>query len=1372
MNLSGITKIEALTGTNYDTWKIHMRAVLIKCDLWCYVNSAIKKPTVDENDRESVAAASKWRNYDEKAMSEILLGISPCELKQVKNCKTSSELWSKLESTYESKGPARKATLLKRLVLRKMQSGGDVREHLKSFFDVVDKLEAMEVPINPDLLSILLLYSLPSTFETFRCAIESRDDLPSPETLRIKIVEEYDARTNDDRNDVPDALAINKNGRERFPARKKASAREAREIGGKPSFRCFRCNEVGHRASECKQARGDDRRYTKASRHTSLYAEALRVDTSRDKKWCLDSGCTSHLCNDANRFQTIKKANHSLLNLASNATTTVDGRGTVEIVTRVGGTTRNINLEETLYIPDLRSNLLSVAKITDRDLDVVFNKYGARVLDKHGNIILKANRIGGLYCVQDEKTDECGAISSPDDDTGPCNDLETWHRRLGHTNVDDIRKAKHRQMIRGLEKYKLSGNMICEICAQGKMTRAPFSNKSKRKTMPLEIIHSDICGPMRTESNGGSLYFVTFIDDASRWCEVRFLRRKSEAFAAFREVKKMLENFSGRKIKYLQSDNGREYVNEQFDDFLKENGIQRRLTVPRNPEQNGLAERKNRTLVEMARCLLIQSGLPPSFWAEAISTSNYIRNRCPTKSLNDTTPFEAWIGRKPSVAHLREFGCRVYCLNTNKQRGKFEARAREGVLIGYAEQAKGYKIWLTKERKVEISRDVRFSERKTKVLDGEYRSFEPEELEVQESRTHEKSSNELTNGNKQIASESTNARPEEPRQEHPETTQETPKRRPGRPRILRTGNRGRPRKLYNMQNEENRAELDGDEPNEEPNENEVEIACAAEIPAKCALSGNEREEWKQAMAEEVRSIIKNDAWTTVDKSPENSSVGSRFVLRNKYNPDGTLQRRKARIVAQGFAQRPGIDFFESFAPVARLSSIRLMTALAAQHGMIIRQFDVSTAYLNATLEEDVYMKVPEHFREALDQVVRGETNANIKRRATKMLKDLRTGDKVFHLKKALYGLRQAGRSWYKTLDKELRNFGAEPTNADPCIYRIERGEESTIIAIYVDDILIAAQKPDDINRVRDHLSKHFEVNDLGDVECCLGIEFTRKGDKIQINQKGYIKDTVKNFGMTDCNPINTPMDPGTKLQKREGPANREDSKLPYRELIGSLMYLAVATRPDIAYTVSYLSQFLSCYDKTHWAAAKRVLRYLKHTMDLSIEYGRTDEPLKGYVDADWANCPIDRRSYTGYAYVLASGAISWNSRKQQTVALSSTEAEYMALAEAAKEAVFLHAFLVELGFRQLADVNIYNDNIGASRMADNPVFHNRTKHIDVRHHFVRDLIKNGHITLGHVSTGDMPADVLTKALPRAKHVACRERLGMAGPVESRIEGKY
>ncbi|CAK9829622.1 Retrovirus-related Pol polyprotein from transposon TNT 1-94 [Anthophora retusa] len=489
-----------------------------------------------------------------------------------------------------------------------MQSGGDVREHLKSFFDVVDKLEAMEAPINPDLLSILLLYSLPSTFETFRCAIESRDDLPSPETLRIKIAEEYDARTNDDRNDIPDALAINKNGRERFPARKKVNARETREIGGKPSFRCFRCNQVGHRTFECKQARGDDRRYTKASRYSSLYAEALRVDTSRDKKWCLDSGCTSHLCNDANRFQTIKRANHSLLNLASNATTAVDGRGTVEIVTRVGGTTRNINLEETLYIPDLRSNLLSVAKITDRDLDVVFNKYGARVLDKHGNIILKANRIDGLYCVQDEKTDECGAISSPDDDTGPCNDLETWHRRLGHTNVDDIRKAKHRQMIRGLEKYKLSGNMICKICTQGKMTRAPFSNKSKRKTMPLEIIHSDICGPMRTESNGGTLYFVTFIDDASRWCEVRFLRRKSEAFAAFREVKKMLENFSGRKIKYLQSDNGREYVNEQFDDFLKENGIQPRLTVPRNPEQNGLAERKNRTLVEMARCLLIQSG--------------------------------------------------------------------------------------------------------------------------------------------------------------------------------------------------------------------------------------------------------------------------------------------------------------------------------------------------------------------------------------------------------------------------------------------------------------------------------------------------------------------------------------------------------------------------------------------------------------------------------------------------------------------------------------------------------------------------------------------------------------------------------------------
>lgn len=230
------------------------------------------------------------------------------------------------------------------------------------------------------------------------------------------------------------------------------------------------------------------------------------------------------------------------------------------------------------------------------------------------------------------------------------------------------------------------------MCIQGKMTRTPFPKKSNRQTELLEIIHSDVCGPMREKSINGARYYVSFIDDNSRWCEVRFFKSKNEVFGKFKEFLKLTENQKEKKIKCIQSDNGGEYRNEEFDNYLKEHGIVRRLTVAHNPEQNGIAERKNRTLIEMVRCLLIQSGLPSSFWAEAVSTANYIRNRCPTRYLDGKTPYEAWIGNKPDVSKFREFGCQVFCLNANTKKGKFDDRSKKGIFLGYSEQSKGYRI--------------------------------------------------------------------------------------------------------------------------------------------------------------------------------------------------------------------------------------------------------------------------------------------------------------------------------------------------------------------------------------------------------------------------------------------------------------------------------------------------------------------------------------------------------------------------------------------------------------------------------------------------------------------------------------------------------
>lgn len=317
-----------------------------------------------------------------------------------------------------------------------------------------------------------------------------------------------------------------------------------------------------------------------------------------------------------------------------------------------------------------------------------------------------------------------------------------------------------------------------------------------------------------------------------------------------------------------------------------------------------------------------------------------------------------------------------------------------------------------------------------------------------------------------------------------------------------------------------------------------------------------------------------------------------------------------------------------------------------------------------------------------------------------------------------------------------------------------------IIVVYVDDILVMSQDPGAIKGFGDRLASIFEVKDIGEIKRCLGMDFTRSRDGIFINQKTYVEDVLQRFRMQDCNPVSTPLDPGAKLVKGEPWTDADGERPPYRALVGCLLYLSVATRPDVAHAASVLSQFNDCFNKSHWGAAKRVLRYLKGTCDRGIFYSKEKVPLVGYADSDWGGSLEDRRSFTGYTFTMNGGAIAWDSKKQPTVALSTTEAEYMALSEAAKEAIHIKKFLRELGMDDVESLKILNDNVSAQRLATNPVYHARTKHIDIRHHFVREVVESGQVTIEHVGTNSMPADILTKALPRAKHETCVNLLGL------------
>lgn len=345
------------------------------------------------------------------------------------------------------------------------------------------------------------------------------------------------------------------------------------------------------------------------------------------------------------------------------------------------------------------------------------------------------------------------------------------------------------------------------------------------------------------------------------------------------------------------------------------------------------------------------------------------------------------------------------------------------------------------------------------------------------------------------------------------------------------------------------------------------------------------------------------------------------------------------------------------------------------------------------------------------------------------------------------------------MDLELRKLKLRPTNADPCVYISP--DRTIIVAIYVDDLIIISNNKEEIIKLKSKLSKEFEMKDLGNIHHCLGIEFKQdmEDNTITMKQSKYIKQILEHFGMQECKAVATPMETNQKLNKPKNVDAHLMKRLPYQSLIGSLLYLSTSTRPDIAYATSVLSQFNNCYDETHWIAGKRILRYLKGTLNHGLIFKRSDQPLTGYVDADYAGCPIDRKSYTGYAFILAKCAVTWKAKKQSTTATSSTEAEYMALTEGAKEAIYLKRFATELGV-DIKRVVLYNDNQGAQKLARNPVFHDRTKHIDVRYHYTREVIEAGTVDTAYQPTENMTADVLTKSLNAPRHQRFTGELGL------------
>ncbi|KAJ9552385.1 hypothetical protein OSB04_016430 [Centaurea solstitialis] len=936
--------------------------------------------------------------------------------------------------------------------------------------------------------------------------------------------------------------------------------------------------------------------------------------------------------------------------------------------------------------------------------------------------------------------------------------MERWHKRLGHASKGKLTKVDFLKNV----SFNIKDN-FCDSCSKAKHTRSPFSLSQIKTKECFELIHCDVWGKYRIPSLSGANYFLTVVDDFSRSVWIFLIKHKNDASKCLIDFHKMIENQFGKRIKRIRSDNGGEFTSHVMTGFYNQHGILFETTCPHTPQQNGVVERKHRHLLETARALRFEAKLPKRFWGECVLTAAYIINRLPSKTISHKTPYEVLFDQKPDYDHMRVFGCLTYYRSNETKGDKFEERGRPGVFLGYPQGTKGYKIFDMEKGKIILSRDTKFHEEIFPFLTNSIQEsgelddvFNVEPTKFIPEEENECQSEELEGGQR-IEHTSPSSHPEIPQHEReftsPRNTShnsqienpeiETVTARPQRNRVP-------PRHLNDYVVE---LPPSVDHTKTAPNQGSSTVhpisnylsydkfsdshkmflaAITSNDEPTCFQQAMQDPKWVEAMKKEIQALEQNETWTLETLPKGKRAIDSKWVYKIKYRPNGEIERYKARLVAKGFTQTEGVDFHDTFAPVAKLVTVRTLLAVATKKDWMIHQLDVNNAFLHGSLDEEVYMKVPQGFSTKDDT-------------------------RVCCLRKSLYGLKQASRNWYKEFTTALLSLGFAQSKSDHSLFIYKSDETFIATLIYVDDVVIVGNNSCRIQEIKKCLNEKFSIKDLGILKYFLGIEVARTSDGLVLSQRKFTLDILKDSGMQGSRPSLFPIEQNLKIDQDESQPKVDANQ--YRRMIGRLLYLQ-ATRPDIAYSVNVLSQFVADPRQNHLDALTRILRYLKATPGQGIILPRTGGTiLSAYSDSDWLGCPLTRRSRTGYLLLLGGAPISWKTKKQSVVSRSSAEAEYRATATTVSEVIWMRWLLKELDVEQREPTTLFCDNQAARHIANNPVFHERTKHVEMDCYFVRERVESKEIQPMHVDTKLQLADLLTKGLGAQHRRFLLDKLG-------------
>jgi hypothetical protein len=1415
-------------GFDFDRWKLVFIMTADGATAWHpkFEDEQFKADKLAE-DKEALTAWKRFRSALAQVLPDTLLEM-------VAKYQTPNDVFAYLRDRYAKRTSITKLEVFDSLCTMRLNSSDSVA--VEDFSKEIDRIlilaERCKMVIPDDQVKLFILRAIDQGIDSFRIAVMSHPQIESWTVVELKNHMKFLASNTVITNNTGSALATSTTGKRVNKATTKGSANKSDEKDAK----CSHCDKRGHIERECRKA-AYDRGFqaglnaAKSGKTVALTASA-KQQTDRSKffaelrgdaalmvapmlsdldanpsianavansatpstisnRFVVDSGASNHMCGNRQYFQSLTPITPRDITSASGHLLTATHIGSVHFSTEAGG--RRI-LNNVLYVPGLRTDLLSINQITDSGCKITMKNGFFQIFARDGTPFGCSVRHASLSVLDLVPIPNLSALL-----TGPQSVTDSiWHRRLGHLGPRNL------QLLANNDAIDLDDNpdtIACSTCCLSKQPAKPLPHPKKviSTAQPLERLHVDLWGPAPIASLGHSRYMITITDDFSRYTVVRFLKLKSDAANSLINYIQWAENQLNRKVKQVLSDGGGEFCNGSLKSFFNKHGIEHLVTVPHTPQQNGVAERINRTLLDKAKPMMLDSNVPPQLWPEAIDTAAYVQARSPHAKLKTKTPFELFFGKLPSYSEIRVFGCLAIATNANRRPKytKLDPVAEKLVFVGYPVGSKGWKLYDPVTRKISIHRNVSFDETQFPLFapdsspDSDDFGFSLPDLP------------DLTT----VAPVAPPVLPPAPelvvplnqpvapgrstRSRHtiveipPYADQSIPASIHLKPELIRLVN-----DFVVTYPKPTPAQIDSHAA--EYNETARRLEAVDYGIARLNATGETRGIISYAPAPAPAPAPSTDLTPEIDDSftdAQDLSFDSLFALANTLTetassdprtydeaisgPEGAhwlkaieseLQSLSDKNVFEPATCPPNVTpirckwvFRKKLHPDGSLDKYKArLVACGYTQKQGIDYSDtfapvVNSATIKLIFALAAYFNLSSRHADIKTAFINAKLLEKLFMIPPRGWRSPRLPRCVWRLLRSLYGLKQAGRNWYLTLIDTLLSLGLVRSVHDDCLFIGHTSNALILVAVYVDDLLFVSSDSQALSDLLAKLGNVFDLSDLNEPTNFLGIEVRRTENSYHLSQRAYVNRMIEALQMSTVRGRSIPI--GKLLPTLNDNSPSLSSSTEYRQIIGSLMYAMTGTRLDISYAVGYLARYFENPNESLLTAARNVAAYLKSSADVGIQFTRQESPrLIGYCDATFNDDPQTSRSTGAYVFTYGGSAICWKSKLQSLVAGGGTaESEMDALYTATKEAIWLNGLLSEIGYPQPQPIPIFCDNQAAVIIANGGGTHSKTKHFRYRIAFIRDYIAKKVISVHHIASADNPADVLTKALDKGLH---------------------